>query len=109
MMTGIDTRSRKSLETWLAGWMAGALGMDAAAIDASKPFLSYGMDSIQSMMLVGDLETGLGRTLPPTLAWDHPSIEALAEHLFGLDEATQASGVAANGTGPLAGTEPDVG
>jgi acyl carrier protein len=33
------------------------------------------------MMLVGDLEEHLSRRLSPTLAWDHPTIDALATHL----------------------------
>jgi hypothetical protein len=39
------------------------------------------MDSMTAVLLAGDLETHLGRTLPPTLMYDHPSIAALAAHL----------------------------
>ena len=34
-----------------------------------------------AVLLAGDLETFLGRSLPPTLMYDHPSIAALAAHL----------------------------
>src|SRR4051794_4685467 len=95
MAISIDTRPRESLTAWLTEWLAGELGADAATIDPGKPFLSYGLNSIQAMMLAGDLETGLGRSLPPTLAWDHPCIADLADHLYGLAGPSPSNGLAA--------------
>lgn len=57
------------------------LKLSAASVDVQKPFVSFGMDSVHAMMLVGDLEDHLGRRLPPTLAWDYPTVEKLAVHL----------------------------
>ncbi|HSG44978.1 MAG TPA: amino acid adenylation domain-containing protein, partial [Anaerolineales bacterium] len=39
------------------------------------------LGSIQAVSLTGDLEVFLDRTLSPTLAWDYPTIELLADHL----------------------------
>jgi acyl carrier protein len=77
----IQATSVDSLKSWLIAWLAGEQGVEPETIDPSQTFLSYGMDSVQAMSLVGDLETMLRRRLPPTLAWDYPTIDALAQHL----------------------------
>jgi acyl carrier protein len=73
-----------SLKSWLICWLAAELGVDPEAIEPSQSFLSYGIDSVQAMSLVGDLEVKLHRRLPPTLSWDYPDINTLAHHLAGL-------------------------
>lgn len=77
-----ETMSAEALKTWLIGWLAAEQGMEPSAVDPSQAFLSYGLDSVQAMSLVGDLETKLSRRLPPTLAWDYPNINALTDHLM---------------------------
>lgn len=34
-----------------------------------------------ALILCGDIEDHLGLALEPTVAWDHPTIDALAGHL----------------------------
>ncbi len=57
------------------------LEMDASAIDPRQPFTYYGLGSVQAVSLTGDLEVFLNRKLSPTLAWDYPTIESLANFL----------------------------
>ena len=90
MTTIIESRSRPALTSWLVSWLAEEMAVPAVSVDPALPFLSHGLNSIQAMMLVGDLEAALGRSLPPTLAWDHPNIDALAEHLASLDPSAPA-------------------
>ncbi len=80
-MNQIDLRSSDSVQGWLAHWMASELNLEATEIDPDRAFLSYGMDSMHAMMLVGDLEGIIESRLSPTLAWDHPNVRALAEYL----------------------------
>lgn len=80
-MTAVDIRTPAALTAWISRWVADELGLTPAEVEPDRPFLSYGLNSIQAMMLVGDLETRLGRPLPPTLVWDHPTVAALAAHL----------------------------
>jgi len=47
----------------------------------TQPFTFYGLGSVQAVSLTGDLESSWGRTLSPTLAWDYPTIELLANYL----------------------------
>src|SRR5918992_3181056 len=74
------------IETWLVSQLAEMLGINRSEIDRRQPFASFGLDSAQTVSLIGDLEAWLGRSLSPTLAWEFPTTKALAEHLAG--EAT---------------------
>ncbi len=77
----IDLVSVESMKSWLVNWLADALAIDGPRIDPSQTFLSYGLDSVQAMSMVGDIEARFGGRLPPTLAWDYPTVDAMAEHL----------------------------
>jgi acyl carrier protein len=70
----------------------------ASAIDAERAFSDVGFDSLTAVELRNRLKTATGLTLSPSLIFDFPTPEALAEH---VDE--QLSSVA---TGAPAG-EPD--
>jgi hypothetical protein len=50
-------------------------------LDARKGFFEFGMDSLTSLQLRRRLEQALGRPLPSTLAFNYPTIEALASYL----------------------------
>ncbi|MBN2503596.1 MAG: AMP-binding protein, partial [Anaerolineales bacterium] len=85
--------SRKSpqalqIEAWLVAQIATELKLDPAKINVRVPFVEYGLDSVQAVSLAGELETYLGRPVPPTMAWDYPNIEILAAHLVGEDVST---------------------
>ncbi len=58
---------------------AAVLGFgDAQALDPTLGFFQIGMDSVMSVRLRGDLEVSLGCTLPPTIAFERPSVRELA-------------------------------
>ena len=70
----------RALAGWIRDWIRQNLALDGE-IALDDTFVGLGLDSVHAMMLVGDLEEKLGRRLPPTLAWDHPTLGAMAEHL----------------------------
>jgi acyl carrier protein len=76
------TRSKDSVTEWLVLWIARELALPRAEIETDKSLLNYSLSSVTAMMLVGDLEEWLGLTLAPTLVWDYPSIDAIADHLI---------------------------
>lgn len=88
MTCEINLQSIDSIRDWLIGWMANELNLEAREIEPDGPFLRYGMDSMSAMMLVGDLEGLVGKRLPPTLAWDYPTVNALAQHVV-VEVATE--------------------
>jgi acyl carrier protein len=77
----MNSVSVESLKSWLCGWLGEELETDPTKLDPGQTFLSYGLDSVQAMSMVGDLEAKFRMRLAPTLAWDYPTIDALAQHL----------------------------
>jgi acyl carrier protein len=75
-------RSKDSITDWLVQWIARELALPPVEIETDKSLLNYSLSSVTAMMLVGDLEEWLGLTLAPTLVWDYPSIDAIADHLI---------------------------
>ena len=89
-----------AIRAWLAARLAGRIGVEPAAVDVREPFAGFGLGSMQAVALAGELEEWLGRPLAPTLLYEYPTIEALADHLAGETSAV------ATGIGPAATDEP---
>ncbi|HET9038512.1 MAG TPA: acyl carrier protein, partial [Gemmatimonadales bacterium] len=70
-----------AIRAWLVAEIARVVGIAPSAIDVRAPFDSLGLSSVDGVSLSGELEQLLGCELPPTLVYEHPSIEALAAHL----------------------------
>lgn len=71
----------QGIRQWLAEKLAQNIGVRPADIDVREPFARYGLDSVTAIRLSAELEDWLGRSLSPTLVYDYPTIEALAEYL----------------------------
>ena len=69
------------IQSWLVEQIADVLSLDAATIDVKQPLTRYGLDSIDAVTLVGDLEDWLDLELPSTLLWDYPSIEKASAYM----------------------------
>ncbi|MEK7278206.1 MAG: AMP-binding protein [Chloroflexota bacterium] len=72
---------RIEIQNWLIAHIASRVGLSPDDMDITEPFTYFGLDSATAVNMAGDLSAWLGRSLPPTLAWDYPTIESLAEHL----------------------------
>lgn len=94
--------SADEIQSWIIDRFAAELGIPASEIDPSAPFSSYGFDSLKAVNLIGALSERLDRDLSPTLAWDYPTIERLAQHLGGKTQSEHA----AHEDGPSAPAEP---
>lgn len=73
----------EEIQLWLVSKVAELAAVEPDEIDIAEPFARFGLDSIAAAGLSGDLEDWLNRRLPPTLVWDYPTIELLAQHLAG--------------------------
>ena len=83
MIAGIEPGAprRDFLETNLKEMLAGVLRLEPAAINRDKPMGEFGLDSLMAVELKNRCEKALGITLPATLAWNYPTVAALANHL----------------------------
>jgi acyl carrier protein len=76
-------RQRSLLLLHVLSETAEVLGLNgAAAIDPAHGFFQLGMDSLTSVELRNRLRLSLQCELPTTLAFDHPSPQALADFLL---------------------------
>lgn len=74
-------RSATQIEEWLIEYLAQILEVDPDEMDVTVPFDRYGLDSAQAIGMIGELEEWLGEEIDPTLPYDYPTIESLAQHL----------------------------
>lgn len=86
-------RRRSVLMTHIRSKIAGTLGLDPTeyVINPRDRLLDLGIDSIMAVELKERLESELERTLPATLVFDHPTLEALADYLLGGAPAPAAT------------------
>ncbi len=82
--TPVGPPSVDAIVAWLTERLSGPLGIRPDEVDTRKPLASYGLGSLQAVRLASELEQWLGRKLPPTLAYDYPTVDALANVLSGV-------------------------
>jgi myxalamid-type polyketide synthase MxaE and MxaD len=89
-LTGLEPLASEqralALEEQLRRRLAEVLGGEPSGRDISlhRGFFEMGMTSMMAVSLKRLLEADLGLALPTTLAFEHPSIEALTRYLSGL-------------------------
>jgi myxalamid-type polyketide synthase MxaE and MxaD len=71
----------EAIQAWLVSKLSELLEIGANEIDVGEPFASYGLGSTELVSLSGELAEWLGRQLPAELAYEFPTIEALARGL----------------------------
>lgn len=81
----------EQIQAWLVTKISKQIGISTDDINVREPLASYGLDSRAALALSGDLEDWLGRKLSPTLVWDYPTIEAIADHLANGSDASSIS------------------
>ncbi len=74
---------RKLLEGIVRESVAKVLRIAPARIDSRKALGAMGLGSLLAMELRNRLEAQLGLSLSATLAWNHPTVDALVAHLAG--------------------------
>jgi polyketide synthase 13 len=81
------------MREWLRNWVANATGQHAGSIDESVPMVELGLSSRDAVAMASDIEDLTGVTLTATVAFRHPTIEALATVIIeGEPELEDADG-----------------
>lgn len=78
-------------------------GIPAADLDDDRPLAEYGLTSRDAVALAGRLEEVLGRALPATLLWEHPTVERLVQALAAGQPSVSGAGGDSPGPAPDAG------
>ena len=66
------------MRDWLRNWISNATGQAADAINDATPMVELGLSSRDAVAMASDIEDLTGVTLTATVAFRHPTIEALA-------------------------------
>ncbi len=78
----ISPSDQPAIETivreWLMTWLVTRVGIETSEIDVDRRFDDYGLDSLTTVELSGELEDWSGIELTPTNAWEHPTVSAMA-------------------------------
>ncbi|MEW2374421.1 type I polyketide synthase, partial [Streptomyces sp. NPDC006656] len=103
-LAGLDAGARhRELLTLVRTEVAGVLGFTGPeAVEAGRPFREAGFDSLTAVELRNRLAAATGLRFAATVVFDHPTAQALAEHL-GEELHTAASGSREAGEAALAG------
>ena len=92
-----------SVRRFLIEQIARRSRITAAEVDPDRPVEEFGLASRDAVAIAGELEQMLGRALPATLIWEHPTINGLAAALAGTAPAPAAP---APRSGPAPDDEP---
>ena len=90
------------LRRLIARQLAQMCGITPDEVDPDRPLEEHGLSSRDTVALAGYLETVLGRSLPPTLVWEYPTVNRLAEaltHPGPQEQAAPGAGLAERGGG----------
>ncbi|KAA2257575.1 acyl carrier protein [Solihabitans fulvus] len=66
-----------AIRDWLLDRVAFYLERPVTDLRPDVKLVEYGLDSVYALTLCGDIEDEYGLELEPTLAWDHPTVDAI--------------------------------
>ena len=86
-----NSRSAAEIQDWLVEQLANELQISSDRINIVQPILSYGIDSMQVVVIVARLEDWLGFRFSSNPLEDHPTIESLALFVAELNDEPQSA------------------
>ncbi|MDE5076130.1 MAG: beta-ketoacyl synthase N-terminal-like domain-containing protein, partial [Trichodesmium sp. St5_bin2_1] len=76
-----QSKTVAEIEVWLVDKVATLLQIAPEKIDLKQPLAVYGLNSVNAVSMAGELEEWLGISVVPTIVYDYPSIQGLADYL----------------------------
>ena len=81
-LAAVEAEQKKSLlDQYVSKQICQILGFSTDELDKQKGFFDLGMDSLTALELKNILQTELNISLPSTVAFDYPTVEALIDYL----------------------------
>ena len=90
------------ISAWLINKIAELLQLAPEKIDSRQPLAVYGLNSIKAVNIATELEEWLGISVTPTIVYDYPTIQALANYLGQTTPSLESSAFVSN---PQSATE----
>jgi 6-methylsalicylic acid synthase len=93
-----DAELRELVTAGVREQVAAELNLAADSVEAKRPLVELGVDSVMTVALRVRLQRHYGIELPPTILWSAPTVAALAAHIVDLKRPAQTDdgdGVAA--------------
>jgi acyl transferase domain-containing protein/acyl-CoA synthetase (AMP-forming)/AMP-acid ligase II/acyl carrier protein len=84
------------IEVWLSHKIAEIQELPIKIIDFKQPLTVYGLNSVKAVSISTELSEWLGILVAPTIIYDYPSVQLLAEHLGRPTSPGKFSPVVAN-------------
>src|SRR5688572_33374792 len=83
MHTQVDSTEADAdvISRWLREYLAELLELPSDEIRDEQSFARFGLDSVASIAMAGDLSDWVGCEVDVTLVYDYPTISALSEYL----------------------------
>jgi acyl carrier protein len=75
------SKSCEEIEQWLVSYLSRELKVPPSDLPLEENLTNLGVTSRQAIVLTGELEEWLGKPVDPAVAWEHPTIRALAAAL----------------------------
>jgi acyl carrier protein len=76
-----NNAKREVLEELVETLVRRILGLGNLPVERHRPFAELGLDSLMAVELRNALGAAIGRVLPTSLVFDHPTADALVAHL----------------------------
>ncbi|RFU38603.1 type I polyketide synthase, partial [Actinomadura logoneensis] len=89
-----------AIRRYLVEQIAHRSRVEPAEVDPDRPLEEFGLASRDAVAVAGELEQLLGRALPATLVWEHPTINRLSAALASGADLTPSAPVAASASAP---------
>ncbi|WP_019505919.1 type I polyketide synthase [Pleurocapsa sp. PCC 7319] len=75
------SQTTAEIEIWLLSKIAKMQQIPIESVDLQQPLAVYGLNSVKAVTIAAELGEWLSIEVEPTIAYDYPSIRALAKHL----------------------------
>jgi 3-oxoacyl-(acyl-carrier-protein) synthase/acyl carrier protein len=90
------TRTVAEIEVWLVNKIAEIQDLPLESINLKQPLAAYGLNSLKAVSISAELGEWMGRSIAPTIVYDYPSIQVLADYLGQPVTQLKSSPVVAN-------------
>ena len=84
-MANVDVRA------WVRGYLGKLLALPPETVALDRGLDSYGLDSIDAVMMAGEMEEAFGVEIDPAAFLQYPTIEAM---IVGMEASHRAGGAA---------------